>query len=48
MLIVGSLDDLAAPCALLRGLRDCRLGDGRVAPGLPAVASVPDSELLRV
>ena len=45
VLIVGSLEDPAAPCALLRGLRDGRLGDGRVEPGLPALAVVPDSEL---
>ncbi|MEA2493151.1 MAG: two-component system, OmpR family, phosphate regulon response regulator PhoB [Thermoleophilaceae bacterium] len=45
VLIVGSLEDRSAPCALLRGLRDGRLGAGRVAPGLPAVAIVPDGEL---
>lgn len=45
VLIVGSLDDPAAPCALLRGLRDGRLGDGRVPPGMPALAVVPDGEL---
>jgi DNA-binding response OmpR family regulator len=45
VLLVGSLDDLAAPCALLRGLRDGRLCDGRVAPSLPAMAIVPDAEL---
>lgn len=45
VLIVGSLEDPAAPCALLRGLRDGRLGNGRVAPGLPAVAIVPDGNL---
>lgn len=45
VLIVGSLEERAAPCALLRGLRDGRLGEGRVAPGLAAVAIVPDGEL---
>lgn len=45
VLIVGSLEEAAAPCALLRGLRDGRLGEGRVAPGLPALAIVPDAEL---
>ena len=45
VLIIGSLDDLAAPCALLRGLRDGRLCEGRVAPTLPAIAIVPDGEL---
>lgn len=45
LLIVGSLDDRAAPCALLRGLRDGRLGEGRVPPGLPALAIVPDADL---
>src|SRR5947209_6434112 len=45
LLIVGTLDEPAAPCALLRGLRDGRLGDGRVAPTLPAIAIVGDGEL---
>lgn len=45
LLIVGSLEERAAPCALLRGLRDGRLGEGRVASGLPALAIVPDNEL---
>jgi DNA-binding response OmpR family regulator len=45
VMIVGSLDDAAAPCALLRGLRDGRLGDGRVPPGMPALAIVSDGEL---
>jgi hypothetical protein len=45
LIIVGSLDATAAPCALLRGMRDGRLGEGRVAPSLPAVAIVPDGEL---
>src|SRR5207253_2619495 len=45
VLIVGSLEEASAPCALLRGLRDGRLGEGRVAPSLPAVAIVSDGEL---
>lgn len=45
VLVVGSLEDPAAPCALLRGLRDGRLGEGRVAPSLPPLAIVPDGEL---
>lgn len=45
VLIVGSMEDRAAPCALMRGLRDGRLGAGRIAPGLPTLAIVPDGEL---
>jgi DNA-binding response OmpR family regulator len=45
VLIVGSLEDRAAPCALLRGLREGRLGEGRVPPGMPALAIVPDGKL---
>jgi DNA-binding response OmpR family regulator len=45
VLLVGSMDDPAAACALLRGLRAGRLCDGQIAPGLPAIAIVPDCEL---
>lgn len=45
VLIVGSMEDRAAPCALLRGLRDGRLGKARVSPALPALAIVPDGDL---
>ncbi|MFL5844323.1 MAG: response regulator transcription factor [Solirubrobacteraceae bacterium] len=45
VLIVGTLDDPGAPCALLRGLREGRLAAGRVEPATAAVAIVPDGDL---
>ena len=45
VLIVGTLEDCAAPCALLRGLRDGRLADGKVSPALPAMTIVRDGDL---
>jgi DNA-binding response OmpR family regulator len=45
LMVVGSMEDPAAPCALLRGLRDGRLRCGRLDRHLPALAIVPDAEL---